>query len=132
MKKRCNKTGLGDRIAAARKHAGLSQTDLGKAFGLTRSAVSQWESENTEPTPANLRAIAVRCGVDYDWLATRRGHMIKKEDSSYLIELIELLREAEGDPEILDVVSAVLKSRKAAKQPKPELASEDRFPSSRK
>lgn len=132
MKKSHNKTGLGDRIAAARKHAGLSQTELGKAFDLTRSAVSQWESENTEPTPANLRAIAVRCGVDYDWLATRRGNMIKKEDSPYLLELIELLREVEGDREILDVVSVVLRSRKAAKPPKPEPASQDRLPSSRK
>lgn len=70
------KTGLGKRITQAREHAGLSQTALGTAFKLTRSAVSQWESELTEPTPENLRSIAIRTGVDFDWLATGRGKAI--------------------------------------------------------
>ena len=78
-------TGLGARIAAAREQAGLSQTDLAKAFGLTRSSVSQWEGELTEPTPANLRAIAMRCRVDYDWLATGRGDP-EFEDTPYVNE----------------------------------------------
>lgn len=129
MKKSRNKTGLGDRIAASRKHAGLSQTELGKAFGLTRSAVSQWESENTEPTPANLRAIAVRCGVDYDWLATRRGTMIKNEDSPELIEAIELLR---TDSAFREMVSSYLRLRKDALTQKSALESGDRRPSTRK
>lgn len=46
------KTGLGARIAKAREAAGLNQTDLGSALSLTRSAVSQWESELTEPSAA--------------------------------------------------------------------------------
>lgn len=129
MKKRRNKTGLGDRIAAARKHAGLSQTELGKAFGLTRSAVSQWESENTEPTSANLRAIAMRCGVDYDWLATRRGTMIKNEDSPELIEAIELLR---TDSAFREMVSSYLRLRKDALTQKHDPASQDQPPSTRK
>jgi phage repressor protein C with HTH and peptisase S24 domain len=73
MAKGKKKTGLGKRITLARERAGLSQTALGAAFKLTRSAVSQWESELTEPTPENLRGIAIRTGVDFDWLATGRG-----------------------------------------------------------
>lgn len=65
------KTGLGARIARVRKGVNITQTDLAESLGLTRSAVSQWESEETEPTPANLRAIAKRCRVaDFQWLAT--------------------------------------------------------------
>lgn len=85
MAKGKEKTGLGARIASARDQTGLSQTDLGKACGLTRSAVSQWESEMTEPTPSNLRAIAMRCRVDYDWLATGRGDA-EFEDEPYVSE----------------------------------------------
>lgn len=129
MTKDREKTGLGNRIAAARKHAGLSQTALGKEFSLTRSAVSQWESETTEPTSANLRAIAIRCGVDYDWLATRRGTMIKNEDSAELTEAIELLR---TDAAFREMVSAYLRLRKDALTQKHDPASQDQPPSTRK
>lgn len=64
---------LGSRIKEARQRVNLSQTALAKKFNLTRSAVSQWESGLTEPTPANLRSIAIETKVDYSWLATGRG-----------------------------------------------------------
>lgn len=75
------KPGLGERIAQARAAAGLSQTDLGKAFKLTRSAVSQWESNRTEPTPQNLRGVAMETNVRYEWLATGRGAMLDDIES---------------------------------------------------
>lgn len=81
--KSTKKTGLGARIAKARVEANLNQTELGEAFGLTRSAVSQWESETTEPTAENLRSIAVRLKVDYDWLATGRGLAASHDDGEY-------------------------------------------------
>jgi phage repressor protein C with HTH and peptisase S24 domain len=74
------KTGLGDRIARARTVAGLNQTELGDAMGLTRSAVSQWESEATEPAAENLRSIAIETGADFDWLATGRGSLSSQDD----------------------------------------------------
>lgn len=75
--------GLGWRIAQARNRAGLTQTALSKSAGVTRSAVSQWESDTTEPTPQNLRTIAVETKIRYDWLATGRGQMfddLRSED----------------------------------------------------
>lgn len=74
--------GLGERIAAARKRAELTQTALGKAIGTTRSAVSQWESDSTEPTPENLRVIAMRTGFAYEWLATGRGAPTPDDDEN--------------------------------------------------
>lgn len=132
MAKDKKKTGLGSRIAAARKKANLSQTELGKAFDLTRSSVSQWESENTEPTSANLRAIAKKCGVDYHWLATGEGNMVKPQDSLYMAEIIELLREAEGDVAFLEMFYSALKLRKAATSSKPEPELQDRQTPNRK
>lgn len=63
---------LGKRIADARGNQ-FTQTSLAKALGITRSAVSQWEGGHTDPTAEKLRAIALLCGVDFDWLATGRG-----------------------------------------------------------
>lgn len=122
MKKVRITTGLGRRIAAARKNAGLSQTDLGKAFGITRSSVSQWESETTEPTPSNLRAIAVRCGVGYEWLASGNGTMAKIEENSKLAKVTRLLSEA--DPEILEAVELFLHRMQS-------VASQEQRPASR-
>ena len=35
---------LGERISQARKRAGLSQEQLGEQLGVSRQAVSKWES----------------------------------------------------------------------------------------
>lgn len=67
------KNSLGQRIARARERAGLNQTQLGNAVGITRSGVSQWESGLTEPTPERLRVIAMQTGANFEWLATGRS-----------------------------------------------------------
>lgn len=61
---------IGDRIATARKRSGMSQTDLGNACGVSRSAISQWEDDGTVPTGPNLVAAAVAMEVSPEWLAT--------------------------------------------------------------
>ena len=43
---------LGERIALARKQAGLSQEQLGEKLGVSRQAVSKWESSQTNPDVA--------------------------------------------------------------------------------
>ena len=40
---------LKDRIALARKQAGLSQEQLGEQLGVSRQAVSKWESGQANP-----------------------------------------------------------------------------------
>jgi transcriptional regulator with XRE-family HTH domain len=64
------------RIRLARRHVGLSQTQLAQKVGVRRSAVSHWESsEGKNPSVANLRTIATVTQVQFEWLATGRGAM---------------------------------------------------------
>lgn len=64
------------RIRLARRHAGLSQTQLAQKVGVRRSAVSHWEStEGKNPSMANLRTVATVTQVQFEWLATGRGAM---------------------------------------------------------
>ena len=64
------------RIRRARRHTGMSQTQLSKAIAVQRSAVSNWESANEiYPAMANLIAIARTCEVSLEWLGTGRGAM---------------------------------------------------------
>ena len=51
---------LKDRIAAVRKAAGLTQEQLGELLGVTRQAVSKWESGQTTPDAATIAALLAR------------------------------------------------------------------------
>ncbi len=69
------------RIRLARRHAGLSQTQLASAVQVQRSAVSHWESvQSKNPSVTHLREIAMVTGVQFEWLATGRGAMVLCED----------------------------------------------------
>lgn len=48
---------LGNKIKRAREDAGLSQEDLGKAVGVSREAVSNWESGKSMPRPKRWRRL---------------------------------------------------------------------------
>ena len=54
---------LKDRIAAVRKAAGLTQEQMGELVGVTRQAVSKWESGASDPSTANLIALAKLFGT---------------------------------------------------------------------
>lgn len=65
-----------DRIKLARRQGKLSQRALAEAVGVQRSAVSHWESaKGKNPTLSNLRKVADRMAVHFEWLATGRGPM---------------------------------------------------------
>lgn len=68
---------LTQRIRLSRRHGGLSQASLADLVGVHRSAVSHWESTKPKkPNMGHLLAVAVACGVQFEWLATGRGVML--------------------------------------------------------
>ena len=71
---------LNERIAAARRAAGMSQEQLGEALGVSRQAVSKWESGQTKP---DLEAVGKMCELfrlSADYLLL--GKEEKKDDGS--------------------------------------------------
>jgi transcriptional regulator with XRE-family HTH domain len=67
--------GLATRIRRARRIAGLSQQALANTLGVTRSAVSNWESDSVCPATDRLAILATTLQVGFEWLATGRGEM---------------------------------------------------------
>lgn len=57
---------LGQRIAQARKQAGLSQNALAQKLGVGRSNVAQWERSGVALKPEQLAALADALGVAVD------------------------------------------------------------------
>lgn len=58
------------RLKAARTSADKSQESLGKVCGVSRAAVTQWESGKSAPTADKLESIANFLNVDAIWLIT--------------------------------------------------------------
>lgn len=63
----------GARLYAARKHAGLTQTALAKAVGMSQSAFAEAETKGLGSTYTSQ--LASHCGVSAHWLATGEGSM---------------------------------------------------------
>lgn len=59
---------LGQRIAAIRKTAGLSQEAFGEMLGVTRQSVSKWEADQNNPELSYLIEICNRFAVSADYL----------------------------------------------------------------
>lgn len=67
---------LAARIRRARRIAGMSQQALADKLGVTRSAVSNWESESgVRPATERLIVMASALHVCFEWIATGRGEM---------------------------------------------------------
>ena len=60
--------GLGERIAARRIGAGMSQAELARRCKISREAVAQWESGATQPATKRLIDIAEALRVEVAWL----------------------------------------------------------------
>ena len=61
-----------DRIAAARKLAGLTQEQLGELLGVTRQAVSKWESGQTVPDAVTVARLCEALHVSADYVLLGR------------------------------------------------------------
>ena len=59
---------IGERIAALRKRQGFSQEALAERLGVSRQAVSRWETGTARPDAENLARLSQALGVTADAL----------------------------------------------------------------
>ena len=59
---------IADRIQCLRKNKGLSQEELADKVGVSRQAVSKWESGISNPSTSNLIALAKLFGTSVEAL----------------------------------------------------------------
>ena len=59
---------LREKLIVLRDRAGLSQMELADRLGVSRQAVSRWESGDTTPSVDKLKTLAKIYGVSLDWL----------------------------------------------------------------
>jgi transcriptional regulator with XRE-family HTH domain len=59
---------LGDRLAKARRFAGLEQSDLADEWGLSSQVISKYERDKSVPKRVIIKAWALKTGVPLSWL----------------------------------------------------------------
>lgn len=59
---------LSNKIIYCRKKAGMSQEELGEVIGVSRQAISKWETGEATPEVGKLLLLSKNFGVTTDWL----------------------------------------------------------------
>lgn len=86
---------FGDRLAAAREQAGLSQKSLANRLGIKTSTLRNWENDLSEPRANRLNMLAGLLGVSISWLITGEGEGVSapEDQQKQTAEFSEVLTE---------------------------------------
>ncbi|KIC21667.1 helix-turn-helix domain-containing protein [Leisingera sp. ANG-Vp] len=64
---------FGDRVAAAREAAGMTQAQLARRLGIKKATLAAWEQDLSEPRANKLTMMAGVLNVSMSWLLTGEG-----------------------------------------------------------
>lgn len=64
---------FGDRLAAAREAAGLSEGDLASRVGVEPATLKSWETDTAEPLANKLSVLSGVLDISLPWLLTGQG-----------------------------------------------------------
>lgn len=73
---------FGDRLAAARENAVMSQSQFAKRIGVRKATAVSWEEDVAEPRANKLTMISGILGVSIKWLLTGEGEEIDAPDAA--------------------------------------------------
>ena len=86
---------LGDRVKKARKHAGLTQTQLAKKVGTSQGAISDLENDRNKDS-SSLYDISKTTKVNTDWLMKGQGEMLDVDKVPSIDDLRAQIEEMQG------------------------------------
>ena len=73
---------LREKLIVLRDKAGISQMSLAHQLGVSRQAVSRWESGDATPSIDKLKALAKIYDVSLDWLCSDADELMKWKDET--------------------------------------------------
>ncbi len=77
---------LGEKILSLRKARGWSQEELADRIGVTRQAVSRWESDSAKPDADKIIAVCKEFGVSADYLLGLQPRKGPPETTGVLVD----------------------------------------------
>ncbi|MEX0305455.1 MAG: helix-turn-helix domain-containing protein [Leisingera sp.] len=93
---------FGDRVAAAREAAGMSQAQLARRLGIKKATLTGWEQDLSEPRANKLTMLAGVLNVSMSWLLTGEGEGMSEPasgdvDLGDFSSILKELRELRGE-----------------------------------
>jgi transcriptional regulator with XRE-family HTH domain len=93
---------FGDRVAAARERAAMTQAQLARRLGVKLSTLRGWEDDLSEPRANKLSMMAGILNVSIMWLLTGEGDGLEGPDDVSEVppemgRLLASMRELRGD-----------------------------------
>lgn len=91
---------IADRIRYLRDKTGMTQTDLAKRLGISRSAVNSWEMSLSSPSVANLVEMSQIFHVDVDYILSISDKLtvditnLSQEERESIIRLVDCLEKS--------------------------------------
>lgn len=95
---------VADRIKTLREQAGLTQAEVARSLGLTRSGVNAWEMGLSVPSTQYVVELAKKFEVSTDYLlgmentSTISIKGLSEKQVSALMQIIECFRTVENEP----------------------------------
>jgi transcriptional regulator with XRE-family HTH domain len=86
---------LREKLIVLRDKAGITQMALAHQLGVSRQAVTRWESGDTAPSMDKLKALAKIYDVSLDWLCSEADEPYENKEKSESIRLDEDEQKAE-------------------------------------
>jgi len=105
---------IGDKITALRKQKNLSQTDLGKAAGVSREIIGRYERNEVLPSIEVAAKIADVLEVSLDYLAGNSKKAAVDKKTMKLIYDIEDLEPSIKD-KLIFLANAIIRDSKTGK-----------------
>lgn len=78
---------VGERIAVLRKEQNISQGKLAESLGISRQAVSKWETDQSSPDTLNLIRLADALNTEVEYLAT--GRKAELEQPPIIVKVVK-------------------------------------------
>jgi len=97
--------GIGERLRAERKKAGISQRELARRLELSPSLISQLESGTSKPSVGTLYAIVTELGVSLDSVIRGEEFDVRRPDGALGVDSSPLVHPA--DRQAIDLDSGV-------------------------
>ncbi|GGC84605.1 helix-turn-helix domain-containing protein [Enterococcus wangshanyuanii] len=82
---------MNERIYQLRKKLGYNQEKFGTLIGVTKSAISNWESGRRKIPDSSIKLICRQFNVDYIWLTTGEGEMFHQSDDEIEVAVEKIM-----------------------------------------
>lgn len=89
---------VADRIRYLRDKSGMTQTDLAKKLGISRSAVNSWEMSLSMPSLANIVEMSQIFHIDVDYILSTSDKItvdisdLSNDEREIVIRLVECFK----------------------------------------